>query len=70
MSIAHSLTSAKFLIINGTRYRVKRVSEKMAHLVGPRGGEATLVRNIYSNEWSLLVGAREKRIVSFEEVQS
>jgi hypothetical protein len=62
-------SSAKTLIVNGTRYAVKRASDKMISLIGQKGGEALLVRNIHSGAWALIVGSRETPIRSLEEAE-
>ena len=58
--------TTKTMMVNGKIWMVTRASDKIVQLVGPRGGEALLVKNIHSGRWAFIVGTREVAIRSME----
>lgn len=57
-------TTNKTVLVNNKKYTITGVADGLVTLEGPRGGWASLVRNVHSGNWSLVTERAIKPIKS------
>lgn len=73
MNNAIAATAGQTVRVNGRVLTVKKAGEQGMDLVGPRGGEFCMVRNVHHGHWTLIGGGSWRRplcapVTSFDVV--